>query len=81
MPALSLDQVQIDSQNISFTGENVKVVTFADAFSSAPQVVAISKGSAESVNVWTSGITQTQVSVHISTGWTGNILVQAIGRK
>jgi hypothetical protein len=78
MPALVLDQAQFDSQVVSFSGENQLLVTFADAFASAPQVTACAKGS---VNVWTSGVTRTGVTVHISSGWTGDVLVQAIGRK
>jgi|APSaa5957512535_1039671.scaffolds.fasta_scaffold110736_1 hypothetical protein len=78
MPALALDQAQFDSQVVTFAGENLMAVTFADAFASAPQVIANARGS---VNVWTSGVTQTGVTVHVSLGWTGDVLVQAIGRK
>jgi len=79
MPALALDQVQFDSQTITFAGENQLSVTFANAFSSAPRVTANSK--TNSLNVWTSGVTRTGVTIHISEGQSGDVLVQTIGRK
>jgi len=75
---MTLDSIQIDSQSVSFTGQHVKTVSFSNEFASAPKVIVTSDGP---VNIWTSDISTSAVTVHLSSGWVGSVYLQAIGVK
>lgn len=67
--------IQVDTQDISFSNEDQKTVTFSDAFLGLPAISVVPEN--QNIEFFASNITVTGFTLNASSRFTGNVKIIA----